>query len=630
VTHCRGICQRQTREAQCTSDAPPCRWFNSDRATAIVVAQRVPTEAYLCQQLSSVARFTAKRKSVTGGRHATRVFDMPITPPTPAVLLAFRKLGSLAEVAAFLNTSPKRLLFNLYSSNRPAYRVFLLSKSSGGYRTIASPPEPIASFQRRILQCLTSAFRPRDPVHGFVGGRSVATNAAIHASRRLILNIDISDFFDSIHFGRVRGVFAARPLSFPPKVASVLAQICCRGGSLPQGACTSPILSNLVCRGVDRDLDRFARTHDCRYTRYADDITFSTDARAFAPELVAVPPTLAQPSPRLGAELLDVVQKHDFKLNDAKTRLRRAHERQEVTGLIVNSKVNVPRRFVRNLRSVLHDCEQRGLSAADQRFQGIDRKQRRGGTPLLIEHLRGKLDYLRMIRGGGDALYCGLAYRAQRVARLYPAGVPVWGAAARVQKLIESAVWIVVGVDAQGLELTQGSAFMLERFGLISAMHVFDARTKSGDPIHHWYAFSAVDPGRRYRITAIRFDAHADLALAVAAEAPATPAVTLCRSQRNMIVGDPIWVVGFPSWRTIADRIFRSPGHVSQTRIASCVPYIATTASVTTGNSGGPILDEDGRVVGVVTHDGTGKIAPNGGPAITHLDTLQNWPIRAL
>src|SRR5438874_9217462 len=118
---------------------------------------------------------------------------MAISRPTASELSMFRSLRSVDDVASLFGTTRRRLFFHLYSRNRPAYRTFRLSKASGGHRTIASPPDVVAAFQAKILQCLTAIVRPKDSVHGFVLGRSVATNANVHVRRRTILNVDIND-----------------------------------------------------------------------------------------------------------------------------------------------------------------------------------------------------------------------------------------------------------------------------------------------------------------------------------------------------------------------------------------------------------------------------------------------------
>ena len=553
---------------------------------------------------------------------------MPIVRPSSTELETFRTISTIDDVASFLNTSRKRLFYHLYSRSRPPYRVFLLAKKSGGNRKISSPPKVIHAFQRKILQCLQAMVNPREPVHGFVPSRGVITNAKCHLQRALILNIDIKDFFDSIHFGRVRGVFLNPPFSFPTNVASILASICCVEGVVPQGSPTSPILSNLICRRLDRDLERLARNHKCRYTRYADDITFSTELGMFDHTMVESVPSAGTPSVILGSKLLQIFQKHDFQINEEKVRLKSANQRQEVTGIIVNTKVNVPRRFIRNLRAILYDCEKNGIEAADARFRnGLDKKQRYGKSPPLIEHIRGKLDYMRMVRGGADPLYVSLALRAQQLFRPFKYGVPIWGQAAIEQQILERTIWIVLAIDKNGHEVEQGTAFSLDKVGVVSSCHVFRNPTPSGYSVDHFEIFRASSPTKKYRVTKVK--QHRDVDIAIV-QSEMEHLASLRPSLHKVQAGDSIVVVGYPQWHSIADKLFYFECSATQARTISGVDYVTTTATIRTGNSGGPILDNEGRVLGIAVYDSSGHIAPNGGVSIKHVEDVQRERIQDL
>lgn len=463
-------------------------------------------------------------------------------------------------------------------------------------------------------------------MHGFTIDRSVATNAKQHVLSRLILNIDLLDFFPSIHFGRVRGIFANRPFNFPNDVSTILAQICCVNGSLPQGAPTSPLLSNLICRGLDRDLQRFARKNACEYTRYADDITISTKEDHFDVAVVEVMPTLQSRSPTLGVELRQIFTRHDLRINSTKTRVRSFHERQDVTGLVVNKKVNVPRKFVRNIRAIIYDCERRSLSAADARFRAnLDKKSRRGASPSLFAHLRGKLDYLRMVRGSYDELYVKLAVRAHSIAPMFDYGVAVAMSLAARNDVLAHAVWIILGKDAGGNEIVQGTAFSLDGFGIISARHIFDNPCANGFIVRTWELFKASEPSKLFPVTAIRHHASLDLTIV---ESAATHSISLRSAQIAASAGDSLLVAGYPQWLSIADRLSAAPCGAIQTRTINGVRFVLTNAHMREGNSGGPILDRDGHVVAVALYDASSGPTPNAGIDISHLDDIRSAPIR--
>jgi RNA-directed DNA polymerase len=200
---------------------------------------------------------------------------------------AFSRLRTRQDVAALLAVTDRELIYVLYRGGS-CYHVFDIPKRSGGTRKICAPAGSIKIIQKRLNQVLQAIYKPKAPVHGFARDRSIVTNADAHIRKRVVLNIDLADFFPTIHFGRVRGVFAKPPYGLPIDVAQVLAQICTYDRALPQGAPTSPIVSNMVCVSLDSGLRTLAQTHGCTYTRYADDITFSTTRRHLAPEVAKI------------------------------------------------------------------------------------------------------------------------------------------------------------------------------------------------------------------------------------------------------------------------------------------------------------------------------------------------------
>ncbi len=458
---------------------------------------------------------------------------------------------------------------------------------------------------------MTSLAQSKGPAHGFTLKKSVVTNATLHVGATFVLNLDLLDFFPSIHFGRIRGVFSHQPFSFSPEVSAALAQLCSHAKTLPPGAPTSPIISNLVCRGLDRDLLGLARRHRCKYTRYADDITFSTRLPAFPLELV----TSAQPIVELGSDLKATLDKHDFKPNPAKTRLSAKTCRQMVTGLVVNEKVNLRRRYVRNIRAILDDCRRNGLSSAEARF-----KEKFGDpSARLVNHLRGKLDYLSMVRGASDGLYLRYAIELERIAQTRRNGILLGGRAALQPSFLAEAMWVIIGRNRDGIEVKQGTAFGLKGHGIVSAAHVFE--TDHSDPAVRWEIIKASPPSSRFSLNSWQALDHFDLAIV---KAPVRHTAMLQVSTREVKTGDRVVVAGFPNWRTPADQLQVQPATVTQTRIVSLVSYILTDAYIREGASGGPLVDQTGMVVGVALQGPAGVRAPNGGVAIAH---LQEAPI---
>jgi len=190
-------------------------------------------------------------------------------------------------------------------------------------------------------------------------------------------------------------MFMSPPYEFPALVATILAQICCHKNSLPQGAPTSPIISNMICSKMDGELQKLARKSKSTYTRYADDITFSTN-------LQFIPKELGQQKEnefKVSQELTGVIESNGFTINHKKVRLQPRHLRQEVTGLIVNEFVNVKREYIYDIRSILHKWEKNGLSAtSDEYFNKYCPISKKGYTKDFKKIIRGKIEFVRMIR----------------------------------------------------------------------------------------------------------------------------------------------------------------------------------------------------------------------------------------
>lgn len=190
-------------------------------------------------------------------------------------------------------------------------------------------------------------------------------------------------------------------IGMSPEAATVVATICCRDNGLPIGAPTSPVIANMICVSMDGDLQRLARQFGCWYTRYADDLTFSTNRRGFPPALAQLDAEDEQTY--VGRELEAVVNSNGFRVNHSKSRLLGRHQRQSVTGVVTNEKPNVKREYIRTIRAMLHSWDHQGLAIAQEHFNAQDQKDRVfGGSPDFRRALRGKIEFARMVRGESD------------------------------------------------------------------------------------------------------------------------------------------------------------------------------------------------------------------------------------
>lgn len=228
------------------------------------------------------------------------------------------------------------------------YKAFEISKKSGGVRTISAPIEPLKSLQRRLANILYACCDEIDAQsklpslsHGYRRNHSIITNAQPHHRRRYVLNLDLKDFFPSCNFGRVRGYFIKNHhFALTDKIATLIAQIACHEGRLPQGSPCSPVISDLLAHLLDVRLVELAKRSRVTYSRYADDLTFSTNQKTF-PAALAYPSSEVPYDWQLGDKLVSRIGKAGFQINPDKTRMQCRMSRQLVTGLMVNEKVNV-------------------------------------------------------------------------------------------------------------------------------------------------------------------------------------------------------------------------------------------------------------------------------------------------
>lgn len=289
------------------------------------------------------------------------------------------------------------------------YKQFYIKKKSGGKRTISAPRH--RSFMlmlRYVNEIFASLYTPSDYAMGFAEGRSVVTNADVHRGQNYVFNTDLKDFFPSIEQARVWRRIQLKPLCLQRTAANLLAGLCSMkvkeegGGArfvLPQGAPTSPILTNMICDKLDRRLAGLARRFGLRYSRYADDITFSSMHNVY------------QPDSAFRKEMERIITDQGFRMNSEKTRLQKIGARQEVTGIIVSSKLNVTQKYVRDLRNVLYIWDRYGYDTAFNKFfprYKAEKGHVKKGTPDMVNVLEGKLMYLKMVKGEDDSVYVRL------------------------------------------------------------------------------------------------------------------------------------------------------------------------------------------------------------------------------
>ena len=379
------------------------------------------------------------------------------TKPRSGPSTVFHLLGLLNKAKrqefgyrAWPFTLEQLFFFSDPKKNHIYYLHHFIPKKSGGVREISSPSWMLKMFQASAKRLLQDKYVAPDNVMGFVSGRSVADNAARHIGKNYVFNADLKDFFPSITRDRVISSLMKPPFCFGKEAALLLSGICCahadltqkgkdtywvvrgegkRGklmdasnyhpavpATLPQGAPSSPVLSNAVCLTLDKRLDGLAKRYKVTYTRYADDITFSSNHNVF------------REGDSFMKEFRNIIKSEGFILNEDKLRLQNKGQRQEVTGLIVNKKISVSRQYIRSIGSLLYIWERYGVDAAYGRFLKyktdleVTADNRQLCTcvhPHLLETMQGRIAYVRMVRGEDDPVWKRLNERFLKLKAQY-------------------------------------------------------------------------------------------------------------------------------------------------------------------------------------------------------------------
>lgn len=528
---------------------------------------------------------------------------------------------------------------------KPVYKSFVIKKRNGTPRIIEEPHKDLKFVQKTILAFLSERAGPIKPaVHGFVQKRSILTNAQKHwaPTTHHILNLDLKDFFPSITFRRIRGMLRKHPFDCSHEVATLIAHLCTINGTLPQGAPTSPFLSNMLCRKMDRDLTDLSRRYRATYTRYADDLTFSFNVRS-TERLPSAICTVEDGNITPGAELSELITtKHGFAINPAKTRLRDRFGRMEVTGLTINSFPNVRRNFIDKIRGALNAWETHGYAAAQLEWEkrvtdsnGFPcekirwkRQTRTKFVPQLKNVLWGKLLFVRMVRGKEDALYTRLAERYNKACAAETKATPFVYEKLPIKPVVrdygsaEDAVFVLEwfgdyqsspGVH-EDMAYSQGTAFAYRELNfLVTCDHVLSGAKAMVGTLEVNADYDApeivnktlqlIHPRTKQSWPAKILYRNAQFDIAVVSfDLPHPPPHRYFSAIENSLtVRTNGILIGFPAYQNwnrpdfldekVLNRTEPNKGMISFT--------ITGAGSIRPGNSGGPFVDDRFRVAGV-------------------------------
>lgn len=263
-------------------------------------------------------------------------------------------------------------LKSMVMSSKSFYRSFCIPKRRGGERQIDAPYPSMLKVQSWIYSNILSKIEVNDAAMGFVPERSIVDNAFVHNGKKCLLMMDVKDFFPSIKWYKVYSVF--RKIGYPKNISQYLASLCCLNGCIPQGAVTSPSLSNIICRRLDVRVFKLARAYNVVYTRYADDVTFSGE---YIPKKIV-------------GFVTDIFKEEGFELQDKKTKLIRGQHRKIVTGISVSSgKLTVPKNKRRQVRQAIFYIRRYGLKEHQEYIGNKD--------PIYLRRLIGYLHFWQSV-----------------------------------------------------------------------------------------------------------------------------------------------------------------------------------------------------------------------------------------
>ena len=502
--------------------------------------------------------------------------------------MLFTELQTRQDVANFFNIKDCQLRYILYGTNPDSLYVHIsIPKRSGDYRNIYSPCQKLKHLQQIILKELEKQYIPKKCTYGFIKGKDYIQNAKYHLNKKIILNIDLQDYFTQIHFGRVQGILMAKPYCLGREAAMVIAQICCYKGFLPQGAPTSPILANMVTSCLDTKLIKLAKKYKFSYSRYADDITFSSFRSSFPRELI----TFQNNELIIGEELNSILNSSKFIINPAKVHISRKSNRQEVTGVIINKKPNIRRVNLNELRIVFYKINVEGIYQTAKNYIIINKyKYTKHINNIDNEEyicnifeaiLRGKINHIRNVCGKYNAYYIMYAKKFNICFQHKPFLVN------EEEDLIKSFHKYVYIVESS---FSQGTCFLAKGYGIITCAHVIEDDNVYKIFNHNYEEF--------HRFLSNQINIKDDNIDYACVNYPNDDGLKISECP-TYETGKKVTIIGYPAYNK-GDSIYIESCRITGKKSFQKQSLVSVSGRIIHGASGGVVLDERKEVIGVI------------------------------
>ena len=333
------------------------------------------------------SQIRTKDKQLREILNKNRHLDQRVLNFLASYYLEMRKRGlksifNSSHLAHLLEISGKKLNW-LANDRANHYICFHTKKRDGATREIFAPKPYLKEVQRQILDDLLQRVRLNSHAEGFRRKRSVVTNARRHVGREVVIKMDVKDFFPSVTFKRVLGMFIS--LGYPRQVALVLTRLATHNGRLPIGAPTSPAISNIISTRMDKRFSKLGEKMGFEYSRYADDITISSNKKNIT---------------KMIPFFKEIMGEEGFEVNEAKMRILRSRGRQKLTGIVVNKKLNIAREEVKKLRAVIYNCRYKDINQEMIKWAKNEKKLKNPYAYTLSDFkssLLGKINFVRMV-----------------------------------------------------------------------------------------------------------------------------------------------------------------------------------------------------------------------------------------
>lgn len=525
----------------------------------------------------------------------------------------FRQLTSFNDVASLLEVSPKFLHYIL--NVEKSYTTFEIPKKNGGVRTIMTPSKNLKIIQKKLSYILTLCSSLSKSVHGFVQGKSIVTNAKLHVNKQWVLNFDLKDYFNQFNQGKIIGFFRSF-YKFNNEVIGTLVAICCYKNTLPQGAPTSPILTNILTYNFDKQMNLICKKSKYIYTRYVDDITISTDKHKFQKNFVYYD---EDSNIQIGTSINKILEATNFEINSTKTHLRINYQNQTVTGITVNEKPNVSRNYIKKIRAILHNLKVNDDKTAQKIFDKhyCARHSKNTESNNKYNVVKGMIEYVVQVKGREDSVSKKLIH-AFNILNL-PENIDPINSYSTIEKVQRKNCFVIeieYNTIYDDFHAATASAFLLKGVGVLTSAHTFKHYYDIKDEVKECkivaFRENETDTHLKRNLEITKIDFKLDFAICK------VHGITFenygFEFSSHIFSGEAITLLGFPQYKD-GNSLNKENGIINQeinehfhdifNPKTQTLGYNQKRYGISTqifeGNSGGPILNSNNQVIGIAT-----------------------------